>query len=294
MLDVTCEHCSAPFLAIKSSKRFCSERCRKRAESKRRDNRNRKPRVVISRGTCRVCGTSDGMDWCAHHQSSMTATYCRDCWNARCRDYYRANSNFYDRREQAARRSVQRWASGIRACGYCASEFTQTHPNHKFCSERCRAHSRRPTPKAKVATKPGPSRRIAFRDCSVCGKLMAVHNHRKFCSDQCRLEESSNRLMGLYRAALQVVDVKLAMHWHRQLCAYLAHRDGDCCGICGDPVDISLPSGTRGLDCGPSVDHIIPHSTGGSDDLTNLRLTHWACNRNRGNRGGFEQLRLLG
>ena len=66
------------------------------------------------------------------------------------------------------------------------------------------------------------------------------------------------------------------------------------CAICHRRVDITLKSGTRGSRRGPSVDHIIPRSKGGSDDPVNLRLTHWGCNQKRGNRGGNEQLALVG
>lgn len=47
---------------------------------------------------------------------------------------------------------------------------------------------------------------------------------------------------------------------------------------------------------GATVDHVIPRSLGGSDDLSNLRLAHWSCNRAKGNRpiDMGEQLRLVG
>lgn len=43
-------------------------------------------------------------------------------------------------------------------------------------------------------------------------------------------------------------------------------------------------SGPRGDDEGPTVDHIHPRSKGGPDDLDNLQLAHWRCNRAKGNR----------
>ncbi|NDE02585.1 MAG: HNH endonuclease [Gammaproteobacteria bacterium] len=100
--------------------------------------------------------------------------------------------------------------------------------------------------------------------------------------------------MGLYTVAVSRVNVTSAVHWQREICAYLADRDGDRCAICHQMVDLKIRSGTRGSDAGPSIDHVIPRSRGGSDDLANLRLTHWGCNRKRGNRGGYEQLRLIG
>ena len=54
----------------------------------------------------------------------------------------------------------------------------------------------------------------------------------------------------------------------------------DHCGICGNEVDKTLPSGT---DLSPELDEIIPVSRGGSPyDIDNLQLTHRICNRRKG------------
>lgn len=53
----------------------------------------------------------------------------------------------------------------------------------------------------------------------------------------------------------------------------------DVCGICGKPVDKSLP-GTDPM--GPTIDHIIPIAKGGHPaDLSNLQLAHRCCNRQK-------------
>lgn len=56
--------------------------------------------------------------------------------------------------------------------------------------------------------------------------------------------------------------------WLRARAKVLAASD--VCHLCGKP----------GAD---SVDHVIPRSLGGSDDLTNLRPAHFTCNSSRGN-----------
>lgn len=48
---------------------------------------------------------------------------------------------------------------------------------------------------------------------------------------------------------------------------------GSVCWLCGRPI-----TGTV------SVDHVIPRSKGGSDDLDNCRPSHLECNVRRGNR----------
>ena len=43
-----------------------------------------------------------------------------------------------------------------------------------------------------------------------------------------------------------------------------------------------------------SVDHIVPLSLGGDDTKANIQLAHFGCNCRKRNRGGGEQLRLIG
>lgn len=54
----------------------------------------------------------------------------------------------------------------------------------------------------------------------------------------------------------------------------------DLCGICGKPVDKTLPASHP---LSASIDHIIPIAKGGHpSDLSNLQLAHRACNREKG------------
>jgi 5-methylcytosine-specific restriction endonuclease McrA len=43
-----------------------------------------------------------------------------------------------------------------------------------------------------------------------------------------------------------------------------------------------------------SIDHIVPLSLGGHNTKANVQLAHLGCNISKGNRGGGEQLRLIG
>ena len=50
------------------------------------------------------------------------------------------------------------------------------------------------------------------------------------------------------------------------------------CGICGLPVDKSLRYPDQ---MSATVDHIIPVSKGGTNELANLQLAHRHCNRQK-------------
>lgn len=50
------------------------------------------------------------------------------------------------------------------------------------------------------------------------------------------------------------------------------------CGICGDPIDYTLPH-TDPLSY--TVDHITPRSKGGPDTLDNKQAAHRHCNRTK-------------
>ena len=53
-------------------------------------------------------------------------------------------------------------------------------------------------------------------------------------------------------------------------------RRGEACGICGEPIDYTLPYlHPREF----TVDHKIPRARGGSDTLANKQAAHRDCNR---------------
>ena len=68
-------------------------------------------------------------------------------------------------------------------------------------------------------------------------------------------------------------------------------RDGWKCGICGRKVDPEL---TWPHPESASLDHIVPLSQDGEHSRANTRLAHLDCNIQRGDRGGNEQLSLVG
>ena len=67
-------------------------------------------------------------------------------------------------------------------------------------------------------------------------------------------------------------------------------RDGWRC-FCGKRIDQSLKHPDP---MSQSLDHVQPISEGGAHTYANVRIAHLRCNTVRGNRGGNEQLALIG
>lgn len=269
--------------------------------------------------TCKDCGTPDGIGWWVGRMKHPGAAgpRCHSCYLAYTRRRQKPHkrqcelcgtTNDSVKRGKCAgcvivKPSTEAIVLTPRTCDECGTTYQPQRVNGRYCSRPCnrRAYMRRqgwtPAPPKPPAQPKSPASRIYLRTCTMCDRaFVARAPSAKMCSEECRLANISDRLMGLYRAALSVptLNVKLAMHWHRDLCRYLVERDGHSCQICGQQIDLTLTSGPRGNRQGPSVDHVVPRSRGGSDDLSNLRLTHWSCNHRRGNRGDAEQLRLIG
>jgi len=60
----------------------------------------------------------------------------------------------------------------------------------------------------------------------------------------------------------------------RRMAVY--ERDNGICHLCGKPANVHYFD----------LDHVVPRSRGGTDDESNLCLSHPYCNRSRGNRMG--------
>lgn len=149
-------------------------------------------------------------------------------------------------------------------CQTCGGTFRALSPVGKRCS-RCRPPESEPRP------------------CVVCGRI-APTGRIRYCSESCAtgaaLDRANERTTALYRLACQLG--LAGWNWRQRLYRLLVERDGGTdCYLCGEPIDLTIRSGPKGSRRGPSIDHVYPRSRGGGDELENLRLAHWGCNRDK-------------
>jgi HNH endonuclease len=193
-----------------------------------------------------------------------------------CGGTYRASCREQRTCSRACGVKVSRRRQPCRVCGVVVEAYRATvHPG-------CRPPS------------PRPPRTRRPRPCAVCGRGFLGHGAQRHCGYTCRVRSIGDRVTDLY--SLACAKGWGGHSWRQLLIGYLRERDGANCAICRKSIRYELRSGPRGdrSGLGPSVDHVIPRSEGGSDDLANLRLAHWRCNWQRRARGGNEQLMLIG
>lgn len=170
------------------------------------------------------------------------------------RHYTRARMNGGD--PNAPHRAAT-WTEPGAPCVVCGSTDKEK-PRSNYCSSACSTtHSRWGGDVPHTAT------------CNLCGcdvRLTRPGQRRKR-SDSLLCDRCVRRRSLRHKQSVNVVGDK---------CNWL-------CGICGETVD-------RGLDypdlMSPSVDHILPRSRGGSDDLENLQISHLTCNHRKSNAVG--------
>jgi 5-methylcytosine-specific restriction endonuclease McrA len=107
----------------------------------------------------------------------------------------------------------------------------------------------------------------------------------KFCSEQCNSRAHASTRKMWQRLGVPKGDVSLVSR------AYLANRDGLKCHLCKRGLGLTTKHPEPGY---ASIDHVLPLSEGGTNDLANLRLAHLVCNLRKRAKAMGEQLALIG
>lgn len=195
----------------------------------------------------------------------------------------------------------------VSACDSCGTSFTPVCKGHRFCSAGCRTPPRskvrwvrcpqrehwateqaglscsciRPTPRTGR-----PADFEELRPCVECGSEMRLHrfNLRRLRCDAClanvkRREKDKRRALkrDAYRA-----DVSRAK---------VFERDRYRCQLCGKKLNMNVVAPHPKA---PTIDHIVPLAQGGLHEPSNAQAAHFLCNSIKGDRGGNEQLLLIG
>lgn len=145
-----------------------------------------------------------------------------------------------------------------------------------------------------------------FAACTVCGgDLIAGSGFRRYCSRSCAVianrgarpavsacgrcgdemdmtaRSGSGRLVNSNRSYCQACCRGVNL---RKYVRPLFERDGSGCSLCGSDIDMTLKYPHP---MSRSVDHVLPRSLGGTEDMANLALSHNLCNVTKQARVGF-------
>lgn len=217
------------------------------------------------------------------------------------------------------RPNCEPWMPKARPCATCGQNFLPFSSRNKFCSAVCREVQYGSRHKLAAHYE---------RSCQNCQSTFSTHYSRKrFCSTKCRQEMGNKRKRASYfdegvegrcfvyfRKCLDcgidicikrpsngfcLVCIKARRSWHDARKNHkrrgagpievsrndLIRLRGKRCHICRKVIDLKL-SGMHPM--GFTIDHLLPVSKGGTNDLSNLDVAHRQCNIARGNCGDVQ------
>ena len=163
----------------------------------------------------------------------------------------------------------------IRNCVTCGVEFHTRMKSQRFCSYDCRQAGYRVEGFAKRAE----TKKTSYEyDCDMCGekiiRSIPLGGKRRYHPDCAKKSQQANyRKKTVKRQGI----VKPAYIWHE----LVLETYGFICYLCDSPIDMKLPRTSKR---GATIDHVVPISRGGVDELENLRLVHWECNNRKSNK----------
>ena len=182
------------------------------------------------------------------------------------------------------------------SCPGCGTHFPPSR-GRRYCSKLCGEIAR-----GEIFYGPKQQKVCAVPECG--RQFIAARSSSRCCSERCmkRLYNRESRADG--RQKPDPWSDRRRENYHRRralkkdaetgaavVFSAIAERDRWRCGICGKAV-------RRGAGWphpkSPSLDHIVPLTKGGRHSPDNVQLAHLGCNTSKGNRGGGEQLLLIG
>ena len=173
----------------------------------------------------------------------------------------------------------------VLVCSNCSKQF-ETSGTHKFCSPNCRKtatvereRSRREEERNRLY--PNGERTTICGWCKEPRTWKIAESVVNAFHPDCTVDAKRARYRIKTVKRQKVVGTPSRVSADRVLEIY-GHR----CSICGEKIFLNLP---RTSPEGLTVDHVIPISRGGTDDIANLRPAHWICNIRKSNKLPKEQ-----
>ena len=167
-----------------------------------------------------------------------------------------------------------------KTCDWCKDSFITNRKGARFCKQNCREnfyrHEKLEATKARRLANP---RQWDFH-CDRCKKLVVTDvmvtrgKYGRYCRNCALLKQRENYRVKTAKRQKVTQPIRISAD-------VLIERDGNLCRLCDTEIDLSLARNSR---WGATIDHIIPLSKGGADELDNLQLAHWICNIKKGNR----------
>lgn len=119
--------------------------------------------------------------------------------------------------------------------------------------------------------------------CARCGESFVIVDQlaARYCSRRCARGAAKEKRRALERDAF-VAPVQRKK---------IFERDGWACHLCGKAV---LRTAVAPHPRAPTIDHVIPLARGGTHEPANVKTAHFLCNSIKSDRGGGEQLMLIG
>lgn len=217
-------------------------------------------------------------------KTGPTARFCARACNDRA--IRAANGSRYEAM-LVAKKLARAARNADQKCALCLAAFAAA-VQRKYCSERCSGKAVR----LRAAQRGGCSAPECQKGVLARGLCSTHYNnayvpdrHRRWPGDPELRRRSLRRKTQARRAATRGVEIERV---DRDV---VGERDRWRCGICRHRIEKSLPWPHPKS---PSLDHVIPLSEHGPHTYANCRIAHLDCNTKRGNRGGNEQLALIG
>jgi 5-methylcytosine-specific restriction endonuclease McrA len=181
-------------------------------------------------------------------------------------------------RDALAQSRKKQKALSTKACDNCGGVFETTNSKQLYCSKKCREVKNADNAKARSRnyySQLYPDG-IKRKPCGWCGETLEVPAQKTLASrkyhEACSLEAQRAR----YR--IKTVKRQSKTKPSRLAADQVLREYGSACHICREEIDLTL---SRTSKMGLTVDHVIPLSKGGSDELDNLRPAHWICNNRK-------------